>query len=80
MAPAAREKMERLLIPLSDVRETIWRSEEAGEGFQNEAGEVVCRMVGSYLTCWVRYTRDGEIFRVSDVYAHRMHIREDEGA
>ncbi len=76
-APAALKKMERLLIPLSDVKETIWRNEESGEGFQNDAGEVVCRTVGNYLTCWVRYTREGETYRVSDVYAHRMHIRED---
>ena len=79
-APAALKKMERLLIPLSDVKETIWRNEESGEGFQNDAGEVVCRTVGNYLTCWVRYTREGETYRVSDVYAHRMHIREDGAA
>lgn len=75
--PAAQEKMERALIPLSDVKEAVWRSEETGEGFENEAGEVVCRVVGSYLTCWVRYRREGESFQIFDVYSHRMHIRED---
>ena len=77
LPPEVQEKMERRLIPLSDVKETIWRNEEAGEGFVNEAGDVVCRMAGPYLTCWVSYRRDGAIFRIADVYAHRMHIRED---
>ena len=59
------------------MKEAVWRSEETGEGFENEAGEVVCRVVGSYLTCWVRYRREGEVFKIFDVYSHRMHIRED---
>lgn len=74
----AIETMENSLIPADVVREIIWRSEQNGDGFENEAGEVLCRMAGAYLTYWVCYKREGESFLVLHVYAHRMHIREEE--
>ena len=74
----ALKTMENSLIPADVVRETIWRSEQNGDGFENDAGEVLCRMAGAYLTCWVRYKREDEAFLVLHVYAHRMHIREEE--
>ena len=73
-----QSEMERLLIPLRDVKKTIYINEEAGEGFENQFGEVLCRMVGDYLTCWVKYQKEDEIYHLREVYAHRMHIREDE--
>lgn len=76
----ARDRMERFLIPLSDVRETIWRSEAAGEGFVNAEGEILCRLAGPAVTCWVRYKKaegkEDEIL-VTDVYSHRMRAREE---
>lgn len=76
--PSALEKMERRLVPEIDVKETIWRSEKAKDGFENEAGDVLCRLPGKILTCWVKYRRESDSFRVLDVYVHRMHIREEE--
>ncbi|SHJ26079.1 pyridine nucleotide-disulfide oxidoreductase/dicluster-binding protein [Parasporobacterium paucivorans] len=70
--------MERALIPAGDVKKTIWLNEKNCEGYENEVGEVVCRMVGEYLTCWVRYKKENEIYYIQEVYSHRMHIREDE--
>lgn len=70
--------MERTLIPLRDVKKTIWINEMAGEGFENAAGEVICRLVGDYLTCWVKYKKEGDCYQVLEVYSHRMHIREDQ--
>ncbi len=73
-----QKDMERLLIPLRDVKQTIWQNEEALEGFENEQGEILCRLPGEYITCWVKYRQEGETFRVREVYAHRMSIREEE--
>jgi len=73
-----QSEMERLLIPLRDVKKTIYINEETGEGFENQFGEVLCRMVGDYITCWVKYQKEDEIYHLREVYAHRMHIREDE--
>lgn len=70
--------MERLLIPLGDVKKTIWINEDACEGFENQFGEILCRMVTDYITCWVKYRKNGDIYQVMEVYAHRMFIREEE--
>lgn len=70
--------MERLLIPEREVQKTIWLNEEAGEGFENGNGEIVCRMVSSYITCWVKYKKESDAYYIREVYSHRMHIREDE--
>ena len=71
-------EMERLLIPLGDVKKTIFVNEESCEGFENQFGEVLCRMVGDYITCWVKYRKEEDTYHLLEVYAHRMHIREDE--
>lgn len=71
-------EMDRTLIPARDVRKTIWLNEEAKEGFENEDGEIICRMVGEYLTCWVKYKQEGDTYFIREVYSHRMHIREDQ--
>ena len=76
--PEAMQAMERKLIPAGDVREAILLCEEAGDGFENEAGEILCRMAGPILTCWVRYRPEADGYRVLEVYNHRMHIREEE--
>ena len=73
-----KKDMERLLIPLRDVQKTIWQNEEAQEGFENEQGEILCRLPGEYITCWVKYRPEGEVYQVREVYSHRMSIREEE--
>ena len=70
-----QEAMEKKLITDSDVRETIWSAEQSGEGFTDEDGNVACWMVKPALTYWVQYQKDGDLYRVSDVYCHRMHFR-----
>ena len=70
--------MERLLIPLGDVKKTIWINEDACEGFENQFGEILCRMVTDYITCWVKYRKNEDVYQVLEVYAHRMFIREEE--
>ncbi|MBR3397412.1 MAG: NAD(P)-binding protein [Lachnospiraceae bacterium] len=71
-------EMERLLVPAGEVRETIWLNEEAQEGFENADGEILCRMAGRYITCWVRYKKEADVYHIKEVYTHRMHIREEE--
>ncbi len=70
--------MERLLIPESEIKKTIWLNEKSGEGFENASGEIVCRMVCDYMTCWVKYKKESGMYHIREVYSHRMHIREDE--
>jgi Fe-S oxidoreductase len=53
----AQEKMERLFITLGDVREAVWRAEEAGDGFVNEQGDILCSHAGDTVTYWVRYSK-----------------------
>jgi len=78
VSPQVESRMERLLIPIEDVKKTIWINEEEKEGFENQFGEVLCRMVGEYITCWVKFKKDGDVYQLLEVYAHRMFIREEE--
>ncbi len=81
LAPGVAEKMEKRLVTLEDVRETIWRAREAGEGFCNADGEILCSLPGQNVTYWVLYSMQrepdgGECAHVADVYSHRMRPRE----
>lgn len=81
--PETQQKMERRLITLNDVRETVWRAEEMGEGFISTNGDILCSMVGKAVTYWVLYRKTTEPktkaqFTVIDVYCHRMRPREED--
>lgn len=75
-----QDRMERGLITAGDVREAVWRAEQAGEGFVGEDGQILCSLDGGAVVYWVRYRREadsgGACFAVSSVYAHRMRVRE----
>lgn len=78
--PAVTDKMERGLITLGDARETIFRAREAGEGFRNADGEILCSLTRPYVTYWVLYKMEdapgaGEEIQVVDAYSHRMRVR-----
>ncbi len=82
VTPEAQQKMERNLITLGDVRETVWQAERSGEGFVYEDGELLCSLPGPVVTYWVRYRKytaanGEERMIVTDVYSHRMRIREE---
>lgn len=69
--------MEQNLISEREVKKTIKVNEDEQAGFENELGEVICRMVTSYLTIWVKYRKEADLYVLQEVYCHRMHIRED---
>lgn len=73
------EKMDRILIPLSDVKRAVWMAEESGSGFVNEAGELLLCGELETLTVWAKLRKTGENqFELLDVYAHRMRVGKGE--
>ena len=71
-----QDKMERLLIPLSRVREAIWSAEQAGDGFVHGNGDILCSREKGALTYWALYGKihdaGEERFTLKDAYCHRM--------
>lgn len=82
LEPEVQAHMERRLITLGDVRETIWRAERTDEGFSAGDGTFLANLDGGAVIYWVRYRKEadesGELFLVSSAYAHRMRAREGE--
>lgn len=73
------EKMDRILIPLSDVKRAVWMAEGSGSGFVNEAGELLLCGELETLTVWAKLRKTGENqFELLDVYAHRMRVGKGE--
>ena len=74
-----RLNMEDKMITDGNVRETVWNSEESGEGFYSPDTETYLGcLVKPVLTYWVEYKKNGDAFDVVNVYCHRMHFRENE--
>lgn len=81
LPPRVAQKMEERLITLGDVREAVWRAEQAGVGFRNEKGEILCNLKRENVTYWVLYSNEAvqkeePHIRVVDAYSHRMKPRE----
>ena len=73
------EKMDRILVPLRDVKRAVWMAEESGSGFVNEAGELLLCGELETLTVWAKLRKIGENqFELLDVYAHRMRVGKGE--
>jgi len=69
--------MDNSLITESDVKETIWYSNNNAEKFRDpDKNTILCRMVTEMLTYWVEYRLNGDVYEVIDAYAHRMHFKE----
>ena len=73
--------MELSLIPMGDVLETVWYSENGGDGFDDGNGDVLTWRVFGHIVVWVEYRREtdekGVLFRLNDVYSHRMKVRKE---
>lgn len=77
VSPETERKMDDRLITLSDVKETILKSEQNKEYFVDpESGHVLYRMVTEMLTYWVECRKEGDTYEIIDAYAHRMHFKE----
>ena len=72
-------KMERLLVPLRDVKRVLWEAEREQSGFRSADGEVLVSARLEPLTIWVRALPEGSgAYALRDVYTHRMRIGEGE--
>ncbi|MBR6312967.1 MAG: NAD(P)-binding protein [Oscillospiraceae bacterium] len=74
--PDIQSRMDDELISADDVRETIWKAERDGTGFEREGRYLAC-LVTDMLTYWVEYEPEGDGFAVRDVYSHRMKFRQE---
>jgi hypothetical protein len=76
ISPELQKRMDDELISADDVRETIWKAERDGSGFERDRRFLAC-LVTDMLTYWVEYEPEADGFAVRDVYAHRMKFRQE---
>jgi hypothetical protein len=79
ISPELTEKMERTLVSVADLQETIWNAETGGDKLSGDDGWLLASMVKSVITYWVQY-RPAEggsenEFEIGAVYSHRMKWR-----
>ncbi len=73
-----REKMERTLVSVADLQETVWNAETGGDKLLGEDGWRLASLVKSVITYWVQYRPlegNENAFEVGAVYSHRMKWR-----
>ena len=74
-----RQKMERTLVSIADLQETIWNAETGGDKLLGDGGWLLASLVKNVITYWVQYRpREGgseNEFEISAVYSHRMKWR-----
>ena len=73
------EELDRKLILPGDLKETIWRAEEAGDVFVSSEGDVrQCSLAGPALTYWVRYRPvTAGTYEILDAWTHRMRFTKE---
>ncbi|MCF0120599.1 MAG: (Fe-S)-binding protein, partial [Oscillospiraceae bacterium] len=70
-------KMNALLVPMGDVKAAIYDCMNGGGGFRNESGDILtCRDFGA-VVLWVSFREENGGYTVTDVYTHRMHVRQE---
>ena len=69
------EGMEERRILREDVQKVIYHAETGGDRFVDpETGRVLAAFRPGHVTYWVKYSREGEGWRVHSAYCHRMEI------
>jgi hypothetical protein len=74
------DDMEKKLISLMDVKETIYYGETTGDVFFDESSGIFrCSLEKPVLTYWVSYRKAGSaVFEVLEAYSHRMHFSKED--
>ena len=68
-------KMDELKIVEDDIKEVIERSNKLNRRtFNPETGEYTCYAKLNYITCWVTYIKEDDVYHIKNVYTHRMDI------
>ena len=77
--PELRQKMERNLVSMADLQETVWNAEPGGDKLLGDDGWLLASLVKSVITYWVQYRPKAggseNEFEVGAVYCHRMKWR-----
>ncbi len=67
--------MEELKLTEDDIYEVIQKSNDLNRRtIDEETGEFICYAKLNYITCWVRYRHEDDVYHVTKVYTHRMYI------
>ena len=71
-----KDKMDRLKLVDDDVKQVIEVSNQLNRRTHDKnMDEYICYAKLNYITCWVRYQKDGATYNITNVYTHRMDIK-----
>ncbi len=71
-----REKMDSLKLVDDDICRVIETSNNFNRRtFDKENDEYICYAKLNYITCWVRYKKEENVYHIKNVYTHRMNIK-----
>lgn len=75
-----QQKMEENLISAAELKEAIWRAEDAGDKFYDPGdGMCLCSLVKPVVTYWVQYREAAPgTYEVFAAYSHRIRFSEGE--
>lgn len=71
-----REEMERQRLTEDEIRNVLHYAEQTGLWIEDSDGVCIAHLQQGYVTVWVEYTRNDDIFELKHVYSHRMEIEE----
>lgn len=70
-----KDKMEILQLVDTDVKDVIEASNKIGRRtYDKETDEYICYAKLNYITCWVRYKQNKNVYHITNLYTHRMDI------
>ena len=70
-------KLNEKLILHDDIRRTIYACEQSGKTVQDiQSGNTVCHYAPGAVTYWVAYRKENDVYKIQNVYSHRLQIEE----
>ena len=70
-----RIKMDALKLVDDDIKQVIIKSKNLNRRIYNrEKDEYICYSKLNYITCWVAYKTIDDIYKITNIYTHRMDI------
>ena len=74
-----REKMDSIKLVDDDIMQVIETSNKLKRRtFDKEKDEYICYARLNYITCWVNYKIENNVYNITNVYTHRMDIELEE--
>ena len=75
----ARRMMDERMILTDDVIAVMEDYRESGEAIEDEDGLLVSRRRVGNATFWVKFSPEGEGYRIHRAWSHRMRVEKREG-